>query len=74
MKIRYTYIIRIREDNSGYVSILSMVAKKWGKRKISEEFFQSKLELEGKGITITTYSVDLYIVSIPLKIKKYNTL
>ncbi|MBY0599421.1 hypothetical protein [Bacillus bingmayongensis] len=48
--------------------------KKWGKRKISEEFFQSKFELEGKGITITTYSVYLYIVSIPLRVKKYNTL
>ncbi|KXY03353.1 MULTISPECIES: hypothetical protein [Bacillus cereus group] len=48
--------------------------KKWGKRKISEQFFQSKLDVEGKGIWIIYYAVDLYVVTIPLQVKKYNTL
>ncbi|MDR4985901.1 MULTISPECIES: hypothetical protein [Bacillus cereus group] len=48
--------------------------KKWGKRKISEQFFQSKFAAEGKGILITMYAIDLYFISIPLKVKKYNSL
>ena len=44
-----------------------------GKRKVSERFLQAKFE-EGKGITITTYAIDLYIISIPLEVKKYNSL
>ncbi|PFZ88597.1 hypothetical protein [Bacillus pseudomycoides] len=48
--------------------------KRWGKRKISEQFFQSKLDVEGKGISITYYAVDLYVITIPLQVKKYNTL
>lgn len=48
--------------------------KKWGKRKISEQFFQSRFGAEGKGIWITYYAVDLYVVTIPLQVKKYNTL
>ncbi|HFF3183379.1 TPA: hypothetical protein ACOQ4A_003632 [Bacillus cereus] len=46
--------------------------KKWGKRKISEKFYQSKFADEGKGILITIYAIDLYFISIPLKVKKYN--
>ncbi|QPQ30599.1 hypothetical protein [Lysinibacillus sp. JNUCC 51] len=48
--------------------------KKWGKRKVSERFLQAKFTEEGKGITITTYAIDLYIISIPLEVKKYNSL
>ena len=48
--------------------------KKWGKRKVSEEFQQAKFTEEGKGITIITYAVDLYVISIPLVVKKYNSL
>lgn len=48
--------------------------KKWGKRKISEQFFQAKFADKGKGILITNYVIDLYVISIPLKIKKYNSL
>ncbi len=39
-----------------------------------EWFLQAKFTEEGKGITITTYSIDLYIISIPLEVKKYNSL
>ncbi|MFJ6266701.1 hypothetical protein ACIQGW_17175 [Lysinibacillus xylanilyticus] len=48
--------------------------KKWGKRKVSERFLQAKFTEKGKGITITTYAIDLYIISIPLEVKKYNSL
>ncbi|MGG0759155.1 hypothetical protein [Bacillus paramycoides] len=48
--------------------------KRWGKRKILEQFYQSKLDVEGKGVWITYYAVDLYFVTIPLQVKKYNTL
>ncbi|MEI2319352.1 MULTISPECIES: hypothetical protein [Bacillus cereus group] len=48
--------------------------KKWGKRKISEQFFQAKFADKGKGILITNYVIDLYVISIPLKVKKYNSL
>ncbi|QQP10503.1 hypothetical protein FJQ98_14580 [Lysinibacillus agricola] len=48
--------------------------KKWGKRKVSEQFLQAKFTEEGKGITISTYAIDLYVISIPLKVKKYNSL
>ncbi|MFJ7183926.1 hypothetical protein [Lysinibacillus xylanilyticus] len=48
--------------------------KKWGKRKVSKRFLQAKFTEEGKGITITTYAIDLYIISIPLEVKKYNSL
>ncbi|WP_420685750.1 hypothetical protein [Bacillus cereus] len=43
--------------------------KKWGKRKVSEQFHQSKFADEGKGILITIYAIDLYFISIPLKVK-----
>lgn len=46
--------------------------KKWEKRKVSEQFYQSKFADEGKGILITIYTIDLYFISIPLKVKKYN--
>lgn len=29
---------------------------------------------EGKGILIITYAIDLYVIPIPLKVKKYNSL
>ncbi|MFJ8413352.1 hypothetical protein ACQKNN_00385 [Bacillus paramycoides] len=48
--------------------------KKWRKRKVSEQFFQAKFADEGKGILITTYAIDLYVISIPLQVKKYNSL
>ncbi|MGH1146180.1 hypothetical protein [Bacillus pseudomycoides] len=48
--------------------------ERWGKRKILEQFYQSKLDVEGKGIWITYYAVDLYVITIPLQVKKYNTL
>ncbi|WP_369902281.1 hypothetical protein [Bacillus manliponensis] len=48
--------------------------KKFGKRKVSEQFFQAKFTEEGKGIWITTYAIDLYIISIPLQVKRYNSL
>ncbi|EMA6343381.1 hypothetical protein ACH0R4_RS08100 [Bacillus cytotoxicus] len=48
--------------------------KRWGKRKVSEKFLQAKFTDEGKGILIITYAIDLYIISIPLKIKKHNSL
>jgi hypothetical protein len=48
--------------------------KKWGKRKVSEKFHQAKFTEEGKGITIITYAIDLYVISIPLVVKKYNSL
>ncbi|MGG0299169.1 hypothetical protein ABEY59_10135 [Bacillus albus] len=40
--------------------------KKWGERKIVEKFLQAKFVDEGKGILITTYAMDLYVISIPL--------
>ncbi|MEY8351437.1 hypothetical protein AALF16_24860 [Bacillus cereus] len=48
--------------------------KKWGKRKVAEKFLQAKFADEGKGILITTYAIDLYVISIPLQVKKYNSL
>ncbi|MGE7672882.1 hypothetical protein ACQKMV_04745 [Lysinibacillus sp. NPDC094403] len=48
--------------------------KKWGKRKVSEQFLQAKFAEEGKGITISTYAIDLFLISIPLEVKKYNSL
>ncbi|WP_242248939.1 hypothetical protein [Bacillus cereus group sp. BfR-BA-01523] len=48
--------------------------KRWGKRKISEKFMQAKFADEGKGMLIITYAIDLYVISIPLKIKKHNSL
>ncbi|MDA1523790.1 hypothetical protein PDR34_14090 [Bacillus cereus] len=48
--------------------------KRWGKRKVSEKFLQAKFADEGKGILIITYAIDLYVISIPLKVKKYNSL
>lgn len=55
---------------SGY----EWLPKKWGKRKVSEQFLQAKFAEEGKGITISTYAIDLFLISIPLKVKKYNSL
>lgn len=55
-----------------------MASKEMGKkksfRKVSEKFLQAKFADEGKGILITTYAIDLYVISIPLKVKKYNSL
>ena len=48
--------------------------KRWGKRKVSEKFLQAKFADEGKGILLITYVIDLYVISIPLKVKKYNSL
>ncbi|MGG0207739.1 hypothetical protein [Bacillus mycoides] len=48
--------------------------KRWGKRKISEKFMQAKFADEGKGMLIITYAIDLYVISIPLKVKKHNSL
>ncbi|MGE7694647.1 hypothetical protein ACQKNC_11080 [Lysinibacillus sp. NPDC094177] len=42
--------------------------KKWGKRKVSEQFHQAKIAEEGKEITISTYAIDLFLISIPLKV------
>ncbi|KKZ91535.1 hypothetical protein B4147_5347 [Bacillus wiedmannii] len=48
--------------------------KRWGKRKVSEKFLQAKFADEEKGILIITYAIDLYVISIPLKVKKFNSL
>ena len=49
--------------------------RRWGKRKVSEHLSQlnEKLEAEGKGIWVTIYAVDLYIVTIPYTVKKYKS-
>lgn len=49
--------------------------RRWGKRKISEHLSQlnKKLETEGKGIWVTIYAIDLYIVTIPCTVKKYKS-
>ncbi|MFA2565288.1 hypothetical protein [Bacillus wiedmannii] len=39
-----------------------------------EKFQQAKFADEGKGSLIITYAIDLYVISIPLKVKKYNSL
>lgn len=46
-----------------------------GKRKVSEHLSQldKKLEAEGKGIWVTIYAIDLYIVTIPCTVKKYKS-
>lgn len=59
----YYYVLRIR-----------IPSKEMGKRKVSEKFLQAKFADEGKGILIITYAIDLYVISIPLKVKKYNSL
>ncbi|MGF9877989.1 hypothetical protein ABEX39_09120 [Bacillus albus] len=48
---------------------------RWGKRKVSEHLSQldKKLEAEGKGIWVTIYAIDLYIVTIPCTVKKYKS-
>ncbi|MBZ4222328.1 hypothetical protein [Bacillus wiedmannii] len=48
--------------------------RRWGKRKVSEHLSQldKKLEAEGKGIWVTIYAIDLYIVTIPCTVKKYK--
>lgn len=45
-----------------------------GKRKVSEHLSQldKKLDAEGKGIWVTIYAIDLYIVTIPCTVKKYK--
>ena len=45
-----------------------------GKRKVSEHLSQldKKLEAEGKGIWVTIYAIDLYIVTIPCTVKNIN--
>ncbi|EPZ0459397.1 MULTISPECIES: hypothetical protein [Bacillus] len=40
--------------------------KRWRERKIVEKFLQAKFVDAGKGILITTYAMDLYVISIPL--------
>ncbi|HDR4604062.1 MULTISPECIES: hypothetical protein [Bacillus] len=49
--------------------------RKWGKRKVSEHLSQlnEKLAAEGKGIWVTIYAIDLYIVIIPCTVKKYKS-
>ncbi|WJE55473.1 hypothetical protein QRE66_27680 (plasmid) [Bacillus cereus] len=49
--------------------------RKWGKRKVSEHLSQlnEKLAAEGKGIWVTIYAIDLYIVTIPYTVKKYKS-
>ncbi|MCU5479297.1 hypothetical protein OCB02_26725 [Bacillus cereus] len=49
--------------------------RRWGKRKVSEHLSQldKKLEAEGKGIWVTIYAIDLYIVTIPCTVKKYKS-
>ncbi|EEM61245.1 hypothetical protein BK742_11750 [Bacillus thuringiensis serovar pingluonsis] len=49
--------------------------RKWGKRKVSEHLSQlnEKLAAEGKGIWVTIYAIDLYIVTIPCTVKKYKS-
>ncbi|MBJ7987943.1 hypothetical protein JDS94_28675, partial [Bacillus cereus] len=59
--------------NNNVPKVFQWLPKKWGKRKISEQFFQSRFDAEGKGIWIIYYAVDLYAVTIPLQVKKYNT-
>lgn len=46
----------------------------WGKRKISVHLspLNEKLAAEGKGIWVTIYAVDLYIVTIPITVKNVN--
>ena len=48
--------------------------RRWGKRKVSEHLSQldKKLEAEGKGIWVTIYAIDLYIVTIPCTVKNIN--
>jgi hypothetical protein len=49
--------------------------RRWGKRKVSQHLSQlnEKLAAEGKGIWVTIYAVDLYIVTIPCRVKKYKS-
>lgn len=45
-----------------------------GKRKVSEHLSQlnKKLKAAGKGIWVTIYAIDLYIVTIPCTVKNIN--
>ena len=47
----------------------------WGKRKVSGAFISTnkKVKAEGKGIWVTIYAIDLYIVTIPCTVKKYKS-
>ncbi len=48
--------------------------RRWGERKVSEHLSQlnKKLKVEGKGIWVTIYAIDLYIVTIPCTVKNIN--
>ncbi|WP_028402315.1 hypothetical protein [Ectobacillus panaciterrae] len=49
--------------------------KKIGVRKVSEHLSQlnKKLAAQGKGIWVMVYAVDLYVVTIPLVVRKYRS-
>ena len=51
-----------------------MASKEMGKKESFRKVSASKIADEGKGILIITYAIDLYVISIPLKVKKYNSL
>ncbi|ENQ3106502.1 hypothetical protein ACEOWJ_002533 [Bacillus cereus] len=55
--------------------VFQWLPKSWGRRKVSEHLSQlnEQLAAEGKGIWVTTYAVDLYILTIPLTVKKYKS-
>ncbi|EEM71547.1 hypothetical protein bthur0009_23420 [Bacillus thuringiensis serovar andalousiensis BGSC 4AW1] len=48
--------------------------RRGGERKVSEHLSQlnKKLKVEGKGIWVTIYAIDLYIVTIPCTVKNIN--
>lgn len=48
---------------------ISIVSEKVEKKKGFRTVFQSRFTDEGKGILITMYAIDLYFISIPLKVK-----
>lgn len=61
--------------NIMFLRFFQWFPRKWGKRKVSEHLSQlnEKLAAEGKGIWVTIYAIDLYIVTIPCTVKKYKS-
>lgn len=62
------------DKKHGVPKVFQWFPKRWGIRKVSEHLSQlnEKLAAEGKGIHVKVYAVDLYIVTIPMTVKKYR--
>ncbi|PLT30797.1 hypothetical protein CUU66_06420 [Peribacillus deserti] len=54
--------------------VFAWFPKRFGVRKVSQHLSQlnNELEAQGKGIWVTIYAIDLYIITIPLRVSKYK--